>query len=95
MFGNEAVDHFYVDKKGLEDLMEFYEIEFEVIRGYGFKSGFNGKIKRFIKTLFDLRAKYKAEENPLQQTVKLLMNSIYGKSIMKEILNEDEDFTEM
>jgi hypothetical protein len=27
--------------------------------------------------------------------VKLLMNSIYGKSIMKEILNEDEDFTEM
>jgi hypothetical protein len=88
MFGNESQQNFYVDKKGLEDLLEYYNIEFEVIRGYAFTEGFNGKIKRFIKTLFDLRKKYKAEKpkNPLEQTVKLLMNSIYGKSIMKEVL---------
>ena len=87
-FVNEPVDHFYVDKRGLEDLIEFYDIEYEVLRGYYFDEGFNPKINEFIQKLFDLRAKYKKEKNPLQQTIKLLLNSIYGKSILKPVKTE-------
>jgi hypothetical protein len=63
--------------------MEFYEIEYEIIRGYYFNEGMNTKINEFIKKLFDLRLKYKKEGNALQNTIKLLLNSIYGKSIIK------------
>ena len=88
MFRNKCVEHFYVDKRSLEDLEEFYNIEYDVLRGYYFNEGFNPTIKKFIKTVFDLRAKYKAEGNPLQETIKLLLNSIYGKSILKPIDTE-------
>jgi hypothetical protein len=75
----------YVDKTGLEDLIEFCGIEYEILRGYYFDEGVNIKINEFIKKLFDLRLKYKTAHNPLQNTIKLLLNSIYGKSIMKNI----------
>ena len=35
-----------------------------------------------------MRKKYKQEKNPLQNTIKLLLNSIYGKSILKPIKHE-------
>ena len=88
IFCNEPVDHFYVDKMTLMDLIEFYDIEYEFIRGYYFDDGFNNKINAFIKTLFDLRLKYKSEKNPLEKTIKLLLNSIYGKSILKPMTDE-------
>lgn len=34
-------------------------------------------------TLFDLCLKYKTEKNPLEKTIKYLLNSIYHKSILK------------
>ena len=70
------------------DLLEFYDCEYEIIRGYYFNEGYNSKIKEFIKKLFDLRASYKKSGNPLEKTVKLLLNSIYGKSILKPIDTE-------
>ena len=85
IFKDEPIKHFYVDKRGLMDLEQFYDIEYDIIRGYYYDEGFNNKINQLIKILFDLRAKYKKEKNPVQQTVKLLMNSIYGKSILKPI----------
>ena len=85
IFKDEPIKHFYIDKRGLMDLEQFYDIEYDVIRGYYYNEGFNNKINQLIKILFDLRAKYKKEKNPVQQTVKLLMNSIYGKSILKPI----------
>jgi hypothetical protein len=84
-YGNEPAEHVYVDKIGLEDLIEFQNIEYEIVRGYYFDEGVNAKINVFIKKLFDLRMKYKNEKNPLQNTIKLLLNSIYGKSILKNI----------
>jgi hypothetical protein len=78
-------DSFYVDKRGLMDLEEFYDIKYRIRRGYYFNEGFNNKINEFVKKLFDLRLKYKETGNPLQNTIKLVMNSIYGKSIMKNI----------
>jgi DNA polymerase elongation subunit (family B) len=85
IYCNEPVEHYYVDKRGLLDLIEYYDIEYEIVRGYYFNEGMNTKINEFIKKLFDLRAKYKKQNNALQITVKLLMNSIYGKSILKSI----------
>ena len=41
---------------------------------------------RFIKRLFDQRLKYKKEENEVgSNLVKLLMNSLYGKTVQKDI----------
>ena len=88
IFDNKPIDNFYIDKIGLMDLIEFYDIEYELIRGYYFDEGFNKKINFFIEGLFNLRLKYKKEKNPLQSTIKLLLNSIYGKSILKAMKTE-------
>jgi len=72
-----------VDKTSLEDLIKFHEIEFEIIRGYYFDEGFNTKIKDTIKFLFDERLRYKKEKNNIEMVYKLIMNSGYGKTIMK------------
>lgn len=58
-------------------------IEYELISGYYFDDGFNNKINDFIMTLFNLCLKYMTEKNPLEKTIKLLLNSIYRKSILK------------
>jgi hypothetical protein len=86
---NECVESFYVDKRSLLDLEEFYDIEYKVKRGYYFDEGFNNKINEFIVKLFNLRLKYKTEHNPLENTIKLLLNSIYGKSILKNIATDN------
>lgn len=78
-----------VDKISLEDLIKFQKIEFEIIRGYYFNEGFNTNIKKTIKFLFSERLKYKLLKNPIQEIYKLIMNSGYGKTIMKEIETED------
>ena len=88
IFNNEPVNDFYIDKVAFQDLMEFYDFDFEIIRGYYFDQGFNNKINELIETLFKLRLKYKKEKNPLQNTIKLLLNSIYGKSILKAMTKE-------
>ncbi len=86
----------YVSKTTLEDLISFQDIKFDIIKGYTFNEGFNTKIKDTIKHLFDERVKQKKLKNPIQEVYKLLMNSSYGKSILKpidtdyRIYNKDE-----
>ena len=41
------------------------------------------KIQDVMQQLFDARLKYKNEGNPLEQVIKLLLNSVYGKTIQK------------
>ena len=79
---NETI---YVDKTSLEDLMKFQSIQFEVIDGYYFNEGRNDQIKKTIKHLYDLRNILKKDKNPAQMVIKLLMNSMYGKTILKPI----------
>ena len=88
IFDNNPVNNFYIDKIILMDLMEFYDFEYELLRGYYYDTGFNKTINRFIDKLFRLRLRYKKAKNPLEQTIKLLLNSIYGKSILKAIPTE-------
>ena len=83
---------FFVDKITLEDLIEYQQINFKVLRGYYFNDGFNPKIKNVIKYLFDEKLKKKKDKNPIQEVYKLIMNSAYGKTIMKPIETENKFF---
>ena len=81
-----------IDKVALEDLIRFQSVEFEIVKGYYFDEGFNPKIKDVIKTLFEERKKLKANKNGAEIVYKLIMNSGYGKSIMKEVDSEIKYF---
>ena len=98
---NDGVRHFTndmigktmrVDRYTLEDLIQFHKITFDVARGYYFDDGFNTKIKDTILFCFNERLKLKKEGNPAQEIYKLLMNSGYGKTIMKPVDNQVKFF---
>lgn len=77
-----------VDKTTLEDVMKFHGMctdDFNILRGYYFDEGFNVGIKNKIEFLFSKRLEKKKEGNPIQAIYKLLMNAVYGKTIMKPI----------
>jgi len=78
----------YVDKIALEELIEHQQITFEIIKGVYFNSGFNTTINKIIEHLFNKRIELKKEKNPAQMVYKLLMNSAYGKTIMKAVETE-------
>lgn len=86
---------FYLDKTSYEDCVKFQGLEFEVLSGYYYNEGRNPKLKKVIKHLFDTRIKAKNEikdgkpyKNPIEQVYKLLMNSCYGKCLLKPITTE-------
>jgi hypothetical protein len=83
-FTNDLIGNIiYIDKTGLEDLIKFQNVEFEIIKGYYFNEGFNNKINEVIKFIFDKRLQLKKEKNVGQLIYKLIMNSGYGKAIQK------------
>ena len=62
----------------------------EVYEGVLYRENFKeSPFKEFINNLFELRAKYNSEgEDILQEMVKLIMNSLYGQTIRKDIEEE-------
>jgi len=92
-FTNEMIGKtMYIDKAALEDLIKFQDIEFDIIRGYYFDEGLNTTINDVIKKVFYERVKLKKNKNPAEVVYKLIMNSGYGKSIMKEVETETKYF---
>ena len=87
-YDNDIRGTIYLDKIGLEDLIEFQDVEFDVIKGYYFDEGRNTKSVEMIQYLFNERLKMKKLKNPIQRVYKLLMNSCYGKTCLKEIPDE-------
>jgi hypothetical protein len=81
-----------VDKYTLEDMIKFQAITFDVIRGYYFDEGFNTKVRDVITTIFNKRLDAKKVKNPIEMVYKLIMNSGYGKSIMKPVETESRFF---
>ena len=73
----------YVDRISLEEIMVHHGIEFEVKTGVMFNEGYNNKIGKVVKKLYELRTKYKKEKNPVQLLYKLMLNTAYGKTIQK------------
>ena len=73
----------FVDKYALEDLIQYQEVEFEVIEGIYWNSGYNTNIGKLAEELHRERCKHKKTNPALGNVLKLLMNSIYGKTAMK------------
>ena len=69
-------------------LVKFHEADIEVIDGYVWKGGKDFSCQSAVKNLFDLRKQAKAIGSPLQEAVKLILNSAYGKSVLKMINKE-------
>tara|TARA_R100000654_G_scaffold28502_2_gene53109 strand:+ start:11119 stop:14709 length:3591 start_codon:yes stop_codon:yes gene_type:complete len=90
VFHNDMEDKImYVDKTTLEDMINFQEVKFDVLCGYYYDEGRNPLIREVIKRVFDLRLKLKKEKNEAQLVYKLIMNSAYGKTILKPINTEE------
>lgn len=93
VFSNDMVGRtIRVDRYTLEDLIKFQNITFDVVRGYYFNDGFNTKVRDVIMTIFNKRLDAKKEKNPIEMVYKLIMNSGYGKSIMKPVETESKFF---
>ena len=78
----------WVDRFALEDLIEFQKVEFMVDRGYYYNEGRNYQIGETIEHLFQTRLAMKNNDNAIEQVYKLLMNSAYGRTLLKPF--EDE-----
>lgn len=88
-FSNNTKDNiYYIDKTLFEDCTNFQGLEFHIINGYYYNDGRNNKINKVIRKLFNERKQKKAEGNPIQEIYKLLMNSCYGKCLLKPIDTE-------
>ena len=83
-----------VDKISLEDLVEFQEVEFELIRGYYWNEGRNMELKSKIDFFFKERVKKKKDKNPIESVYKLLMNAAYGKTLLKPFESDSKIVSE-
>ena len=93
VFTNDMVGKkILVDKVTLEDLIAFQQISFKTIRGYYFNEGFNNNINDTILKVFTERKNLKKQKNPAEIVYKLLMNSGYGKTVMKAVEHEIRTF---
>ncbi|KKP51522.1 MAG: polymerase type B, organellar and viral family protein [candidate division TM6 bacterium GW2011_GWF2_33_332] len=81
-YGNEPGVYF-IDLITLKDWIKYLNIEYKVIKGLYYNEGFNENIKGLVEKLFKLRKEFKAQKNNLQLNVKLMLNSLYGKTIQK------------
>jgi len=89
-YNNEIPDEpIVIDKTTLEDYIKFHDIEYELIDGVYWDEGFNTKMGDVIQRLFDERLRHKKlGNNATQNALKLMMNSAYGKTIMKKSKSE-------
>ena len=78
----------YMDRFSLEDLIQFHGIKFHIIKGYYYDEGRNNKIGETINYLFNTRLEKKKEKNAIEQIYKLLMNSAYGRTLLKPFVDE-------
>jgi hypothetical protein len=82
---NEISNHkMVISNIGLENLITNHDIDFEILDGIYWEN-VNSKLGSLIKKLFQdrLTAK-KANKDSLQQVIKLMLNSAYGKTIMSK-----------
>lgn len=85
VFSNEVPkNNIVVDSVTLEDWIKFQEIEYEIIKGVYWNEGVNGEFGNKIEYLYNQRKIYKKQNNiAMSNCLKLIMNSSYGKTIMK------------
>jgi len=87
---NAPTQNLYVCKIELEDLIEFHKIKFEIIDGYYYNEGRNNSLGHVIDFVFNERLKQKKKGNVLEQVYKLIMNSAYGKTLLKAFTDKTD-----
>ena len=90
---NRLRNGYFTDTLTSVDIEEIVKIGgkvIEVYEGVLYRENFKeSSFKEFINNLFELRAKYKSQgEDILQEMVKLIMNSLYGQTIRRDIEGE-------
>jgi hypothetical protein len=84
-YSNEAPkENMVIDSITLQDYIKFHKIEYDVIEGVYWNEGGNKKMGEVIQKLYNTRLKYKKTKKALANTLKLMLNSAYGKTIMKK-----------
>jgi hypothetical protein len=73
-----------IDSTTLEDYIKFHEIEYEILDGVYWDEGGNSKMGELVDNLFKLRLENKTLNPALANILKLMLNSAYGKTIMKK-----------
>ena len=77
MFSNDMVgESVYIDKTGMEDAIEFQEIEFEMLNGYCFNEGHNNSIQTTIRHFYSMRRELKKTKNPAKIVIKVIIKSM-------------------
>lgn len=93
MFSNNIIGKtVFIDSVSLDDAVKYQGVEYNFVRGYYYDEGFNAQINITMKKLFDIRVQKKAEKNPSEIVYKLLMNTGYGKTIIKAVDTETRMF---
>lgn len=82
---------FYLTHIELQDFIKYQEGEVEFINCIYWKGDKDVRMANFIRQIYDLRVEYKSQGNPMQEVLKLFMNSSYGKTIQKDV-NEEFKF---
>tara|TARA_R110000765_G_scaffold394611_2_gene488151 strand:+ start:58 stop:2304 length:2247 start_codon:yes stop_codon:yes gene_type:complete len=78
-----------IDSITLQDYIKFHKIEYEILDGVFWDNGGNKKLGEIIGGLFKERLKCKANKKlALSNVIKLMLNSSYGKTIMKKSKTE-------
>jgi len=77
-----------IDSITLEDYIKFHKVEYEVLDGIYWEGNFNNKMGALIQNLFSTRLKYKKSKPALAETIKLMLNSSYGKMAIKKCKEE-------
>lgn len=84
-YTNKTSDNILIlDKYTLEDYINFHQIEYQILDGVYWNNGFNNTMGKLIYELFNVRLKNKNTNPALSNVLKLMLNSAYGKTIMKQ-----------
>lgn len=75
IYTENAIAYYFQEE--LDSLKRFYHVDYDIIDVWYFKG--EKYFKDFINTYYDLRKTYKKSKDPREQTIKLLLNSAYGK----------------
>lgn len=77
-----------IDSITLEDYIKFHDIEYQILDGVYWNEGGNKKMGEIIRRLYDARLGFKKTNKALANAIKLMLNSAFGKTIMKKTTTE-------
>lgn len=72
-----------IDNITHEDLLKYNDAKLELIGCIYWDNGRNTKLPQLIQSLYDARLELKKAKNPVQEVIKLVLNSVYGKFIQR------------